>query len=176
MSVQLFSSVFDVGLSERLIAALGALPCDFHLGADLMQRLAKPSDYVPMDILGRPSYVLPWEPRLCPGNPADDPKVGASLYNEFAQEEAKGVQQRSPQEQVADIIEWTIATPGEAARSLAADLTAAYLGKHRFLLDDLEHWEAETKVYRAHLVFHHDDIQELSPPVIMALRVRAVVN
>ena len=26
-------AVFDVGLSERLLAALGALPCNFRLGA-----------------------------------------------------------------------------------------------------------------------------------------------
>src|SRR5690606_30605327 len=30
-----FSVVFAVGLSERLLAALGALPCNFRLGATL---------------------------------------------------------------------------------------------------------------------------------------------
>ena len=32
---QAVSVVFDAGLSERLLAALGALPCDFRLGAAL---------------------------------------------------------------------------------------------------------------------------------------------
>lgn len=96
-----------------------------------------------------------------PGNPADDPEVGAPLYNEFAQEEAKGVQRRSPQEQVADIIEWTIATPGEAARSLAADLAATYQGKHKFRMDDLELWDEETKPHRAHLIFHNEELMSI---------------
>lgn len=138
-----------------------------------MQRLAKPSDYVLVDIFGRPSYVLPWEPRLCPGNPTEDPEVGALLYNDFAQDEANGVQRRSPQEQVADIIEWTIATPGEAARNLAADLAEVYQGKYQFRMENLEYWDAETKVYRAHLVFHDRDIQGLSAQDIMSLRARA---
>ncbi|WP_138726125.1 hypothetical protein [Pseudomonas lactis] len=56
-----------------------------------MQRLAKPSDYVRQEVLGRATFVLPWEPRLCPGNPADDPEIGAQLYNEFACAAAKGV-------------------------------------------------------------------------------------
>jgi len=138
-----------------------------------MQRLAKPSDYVRQEVLGQSTYVLPWEPRLCPGNPADDPEVGAPLYNEFAQEEAKGVQRRSPQEQVADIIEWTIATPGEAARSLAADLAATYQGKHKFRMDDLELWDEETKPHRAHLIFHNEELRCLSAQIVMSLRVRA---
>ena len=45
-----------------------------------MQRLAKPSDYVRQEVLGQSTYVLPWEPRLCPGNPTDDPALGAHLY------------------------------------------------------------------------------------------------
>ena len=172
MSVQLFSAVFDVGLSERLLAALGALPCDFRLGANLMQRLAKPSDYVRQEVLGQSTFVLPWEPRLCPGNPADDPELGAQLYNEFACAAAQGVTQRSPAEQMTDIIDWAIATPGEAARGLAADLAAAYQGKHQFRMDDLELWDEETKAHRAHLIFHNEEIQGLSAPVIMSLRVR----
>lgn len=138
-----------------------------------MQRLAKPSDYVRQEILGQSTYVLPWEPRLCPGNPTDNPEVGASLYNEFAQAEASGVQPRSSEEQVADIIEWTIATPGEAARGLAADLAATYQGKHQFLMKDLEHWDAETKAHRAHLIFRNEGLRALSAQTVMALRVRA---
>ena len=81
--------VFDAGLSERLLAALeaafsspkpSALPCDFRLGAVIMQRLAKPSDYVRQEVLGQSTYVLSWEPRLCPGNPTEDPDLGAQLY------------------------------------------------------------------------------------------------
>lgn len=138
-----------------------------------MQRLAKPSDYVLQDVLGRPSYVLPWETRLCPGNPADDPEVGASLYNEFAQEEANGVPRRSPLEQVADIIEWTIATPGEAARRLATDLAATYQGKYQFGMEVLQDCDEETKPHRAHLVFHNQDIHNLSGRTVMTLHVRA---
>ena len=141
-----------------------------------MQRLAKPSDYVRQDVLGQSIYVLPWEPRLCPGNPTDDPALGAHLYNEFACAAAQGVTQQSPAEQIADIVDWAIATPGEAARSLAADLAATYQGKHQFRMEDLEFWDEETKPHRAHLIFHNEHIQDLSAPVIMALRVRAVVN
>jgi hypothetical protein len=138
-----------------------------------MQRLAKPSDYVPIDILGRPSYVLPWESRLCPGNPTDDPAEGALLYNEFACASAQGVTQQSPAEQVALIIDWTLGTPGEAARSLATDLAAAYQGKYQFRMDDLQLWDDETKAHRGHLVFHNNDIRELSAQAIMSLRSRA---
>ncbi|WP_456256745.1 hypothetical protein ACP3PM_28440 (plasmid) [Pseudomonas iridis] len=60
-----------------------------------MQRLAKPSDYVRQEVLGQSTFVLPWEPRLCPGNPADDPELGAQIYNEFACASAQGVTQRS---------------------------------------------------------------------------------
>ena len=91
----------------------------------------------------------------------------------FAQAEASGVQPRSSEEQVADIIEWTIATPGEAARGLAADLAATYQGKHQFLMKDLEHWDAETKAHRAHLIFRNEGLRALSAQTVMALRVRA---
>ena len=138
-----------------------------------MQRLAKPSDYVRQEVFGQSTYVLPWEPRLCPGNPADDPELGAQLYNEFACAAAQGVTQRSPAEQIADIIEWTIATSGEAARSLAADLAATYQGKHQFRMEDLQHWEEETKSHRAQLIFHNDEILKISARTIMALRKRA---
>ncbi|MEO8645382.1 hypothetical protein [Pseudomonas sp.] len=138
-----------------------------------MQRLAKPSDYVLGDVLGRPSYVLPWETRLCPGNPTDDPEEGASLYNEFACATAQGVTQRTPAEQIADIVDWAIATPGEAARRLAADLAAAYQGKYQFGMEVLQDWDEETKPHRAHLVFHNVDIGGLSAKVVMALRERS---
>ena len=138
-----------------------------------MQRLAKPSDYVRQEVLGQSTFVLPWEPRLCPGNPADDPELGAQLYNEFACAAAQGVTQRSPAEQTADIVEWAIVTPGEGARSLAADLAATYQGKHQFRMEDLELWDEETKPHRAHLIFHNEEIRRLSAPVIMSLRARA---
>lgn len=138
-----------------------------------MRRLVQPSDYVLTECLGRTTYIIPWEPRLCPGNPADDPEVGAQLYNEFAQAESNGQRSRTPRERMADIIEWAIATPGEAARTLAADLAAAYQGKYRFRMDDLEHWDLETKPYRAHLVFHNDDMRSLSAGTVMALRSRS---
>lgn len=138
-----------------------------------MQRLATPSDYVQQDVLGQSTYVLPWEPRLCPGNPADDPELGAQLYNEFACNAAQGITQRTAAEQMGDIIDWTIATPGEAARGLATDLTAAYQGKHQFRMEDLENWNEETKAHRAHLVFLNADICELPAQLIMSLRVRA---
>lgn len=138
-----------------------------------MQRLAKPSDYVLQEVLGQSTYVLPWESRLCPGNPTDDPDFGAQLYNEFACSAAQGVSQRSPAEQTADIVDWVIATPGEAARRLAADLAATYQGKHDFRMEDLELWDEETKSHRAHLIFHNNEILKISAKTIMALRKRA---
>jgi len=54
-----------------------------------MQRLVKPSDYVLQDVLGQSMYQIPWESRLCPGNPAEDPEVGALLYNAFVQDQAQ---------------------------------------------------------------------------------------
>ncbi|RMV73939.1 MULTISPECIES: hypothetical protein [Pseudomonas syringae group] len=139
-----------------------------------MQRLVKPSDYVLQDVLGQSMYLIPWESRLCPGNPSEDPDSGAQLYNEFVQEQAKGVLPRTPAEQMNDILDWVLKTPGKAARSLAADLAAAYLGKHAFLIEDLELWDAETKAHRAHLVFCGKEIQRLSAKGVMALRERAV--
>ena len=138
-----------------------------------MQRLAKPSDYVLQEVLGQQMYLIPWERRLCPGNPADDPELGSKLYNEFACAAAQGVTQRSPAEQITDIVEWAISTPGEASRSLAADLAATYQGKHQFRMDDLQLCDEETKAHRAHLIFHNEDIQGLSAKVVMALRDRA---
>ena len=138
-----------------------------------MQRLANPSDYVRQDVLGQSTYVLPWEPRLCPGNPTDDPELGAQMYNEFACKDAQGITQRTAAEQMADIIDWAITTTGEAARGLAADLAATYQGKHQFRLEDLQHWDEETKAHRAHLIFHNEELRALSARTVMALRIRA---
>lgn len=122
------------------------------------------------EVLGKSTYVLSWESRLCPGNPAEDPELGAQLYNEFAQAEANGVQPRSAAEEFSDIIEWAIAMPGASARCLAADIAAAYQGKYQFRIEDLESCDVETKAHRAHLVFHNEDIRMLSAKVTMALR------
>ncbi|MFI8377156.1 hypothetical protein ACIGCH_24160, partial [Pseudomonas helleri] len=81
-----------------------------------MQRLVKPSDYVLQDVLGQSMYQIPWEPRLCPGNPAEDPEAGALLYNAFVQDQAKGVVPRTPAEQMSDILDWVFETAGEPAR------------------------------------------------------------
>ena len=141
-----------------------------------MQRLAKPSDYVLQNVLGQQMYLIPWEPRLCPGNPAEDPELGAHLYNEFACATAQGVTQRTPVEQVADTVKWALATPGEAVRNLAADLAAAYQGKHQFRMEDLELCDEETKPYRAHLIFHNEEIRRLSARTVMELRARATAE
>lgn len=140
-----------------------------------MRRLVKPADYVLQDVLGQSMYLIPWETRLCPGNPAEKPEVGAKLYNEFVVDEANGVSPPpTPAQRLAEIIEWTLNTPGEGARRLAADLAAAYLGKYAFRIGDLEGWDAETKAHRAHLVFHSEDIRELPAQIVMDLRARSV--
>lgn len=141
-----------------------------------MQRLVKPSDYVLQDVLGQSMYLIPWESRLCPGNPAENPDSGAQLYNEFVQAQANGVLPRTPAEQMNDILDWVLEMAGEPARRLAADLAAAYLGKHAFLIEDLAQWDAETKAHRAHLVLCGEDIRGLSAKNIMALRARAVLK
>lgn len=138
-----------------------------------MQRLAKPTDYVLTDVLGKPMYTIPWETRLCPGNPADDPQDGASLYNEFVMAQANGEQSRTPEQQVNDIIEWTLATPGEAARRLAVDLAAAYQGTYQFRIEDPEQWDPQIKAFRAHLIFHNQDLRSLGASQVMALRNRS---
>ncbi|WP_233101309.1 MULTISPECIES: hypothetical protein, partial [Pseudomonas] len=64
-----------------------ALSFDFRLGKFLMQRLAIPSDYVLQFILGRASYVLPWEDI---GGAAQDElqdvirRYGETLHEEFS--------------------------------------------------------------------------------------------
>ena len=138
-----------------------------------MQRLAKPSDYVLQDVLGRSMYVLPWEPRLCPGNPAEDPETGAAEYNEHALSRAQEGDTGVTHDPVGDSVDSALKTPGEAYRALASDLADAFLGKYRFCLDDLEHWDEETKSIRGALTFCNAALRELPARQVMALRVRA---
>lgn len=138
-----------------------------------MQRLAKPSDYVLQDILGRSIYVLPWEPRLCPGNPTDNPETGAAEYNEDALRRIQDGDRVKIRDEVGNSVDWALKTPGEAARVFAADLAAAYQGDYQFRLEDLEHWDADTKPLRAELTFRNAALRELPARQVMALRIRA---
>ncbi|MGH8440658.1 MAG: hypothetical protein ACRERW_16635 [Pseudomonas sp.] len=138
-----------------------------------MQRLAKPSDYVLQDILGKSHYVLPWEDKLCPGNPTDDPAVGAVAYNEHALERAHNGGVGLTADPIGDAVNLAIKTPGEAYRTLARDLAASYLGDYQFLMSDLEHWDDETKLIRAYLVFSNQDLRSLSARQVMDLRARS---
>ena len=76
-----------------------------------MQRLAIPSDYVLQFILGRASYVLPWEDKLCPGNPADDPETGAEEYNAYAIKKAQEVGRATKPDPVLDAVYLALKTP-----------------------------------------------------------------
>lgn len=138
-----------------------------------MQRLAKPSDYVLQDILGKSHYVLPWEDKLCPGNPTDDPVIGAVAYNEHALERAHNGGVGLTADPIGDAVNSALKTPGEAYRTLARDLAASYLGDYQFLMSDLEHWDDETKPIRADLVFSNQDLRSLSARQVMDLRARA---
>lgn len=138
-----------------------------------MQRLAKPSDYVLQDILGRSMYVLPWESMLCPGNPADDPEIGAAEYNAHALVKAQEGDTGSIHDPVGDSVCSALKTSGEAYRALASDLAEAFLGKYQFCLDDLENWDEETKSIRCALTFCNAALRELPARQVMALRVRA---
>ena len=138
-----------------------------------MQRIAKPSDYVLQDILGKSQYVLPWEDKLCPGNPTDNPEVGALEYNEHALEMAHNGGVGLVADPVGDAVSFALKTPGEAYRSLSRDLAASYLGDYQFLISDLEHWDIETKAIRASLVFSNQDLRNLSARQVMALQVRS---
>ena len=138
-----------------------------------MQRLAIPSDYVLQYILGRASYVLPWEDRLCPGNPADDPEIGAEEYNAYAIKRAQEGDRASKPDPVLDAVYLALKTPGEAYRALAGDLAEAYQGHYRFLIDDLAHWDEETRRLRADLVFSNPALRNLSATQVMALRARS---
>ena len=137
-----------------------------------MQRIAKPSDYVLQDILGRSQYVLPWEDKLCPGNPTENPEAGAVEYNEHALERARSGGVAIKADPVGDAVNAAIKTPGEAHRALARDLAASYLGGYQFLMSDLEHWDEETKHTRAGLVFSNQDLRNLSARQVMDLRAR----
>ena len=138
-----------------------------------MQRLAKPSDYVLQDILGRSQYVLPWEDKLCPGNPTDDPDAGSIEYNEHALERAHNGGMAIATDPVADAVNAALKTPGEAYRTLSRDLAASYLGDYQFLMSDLELWDEETKAIRVLLVFSNQDLHKLSARQVMDLRARA---
>ena len=138
-----------------------------------MQRLAKPSDYVLQDIFGKSQYVLPWEDKLCPGNPTDDPKAGAVEYNEHALERAHNGGVGLVADPVGDAVSFALKTPGEAYRALARDLAASYLGDYQFLMSDLEQWDEETKAVRAPLVFANQELRNLSARQVMDLRARA---
>ena len=138
-----------------------------------MQRLAIPSDYVLQFILGRASYVLPWEDRLCPGNPTDDPETGAEEYNAYAIKKAQEVGRATKPDPVLDAVYLALKTPGEAYRTLSRDLAASYLGDYQFLMSDLELWDEETKAIRVLLVFSNQDLHKLSARQVMDLRARA---
>ncbi|AWZ09934.1 MULTISPECIES: hypothetical protein [Bacteria] len=138
-----------------------------------MQRLAIPSDYVLQFILGRASYVLPWEDKLCPGNPADDPETGAEEYNAYAIKKAQEVGRATKPDPVLDAVYLALKTPGEAYRALAEDLAEAYQGRYRFLIDNLAQWDEETRWLRADLVFSNSELRHLSATQVMALRTRA---
>ena len=138
-----------------------------------MQRLANPSDYVLQDVLGRSMYMLPWEPRLCPGNPAENPETGAAEYNEHALLRAQEGDTGVVPDEIGDSVSWALKTPGEAARAFAADLAAAYQGDYQFRLEDLEHWDADTKPFRADLAFRNAELRALPAREVMALRARA---
>lgn len=138
-----------------------------------MQRIAKPSDYVLQDILGRSQYVLPWEDKLCPGNPTDDPEAGSVEYNAHALERAHNGGIALTGDPIGDAVYAALKTPGEAHRALARDLAASYLGDYKFHMSDLEHWDEETKPIRAGLVFSNADLRNLSARQVMDLRVRA---
>jgi hypothetical protein len=139
----------------------------------VMPRLVKPSDYVLQAVMDKKVYILPWERRLCPGNPTDEPEQGALLYNNYILNFIHGVTQRTPSERVIEIAQWCLAVAGEPARALADDLSAAYLGRYSFLLDDLPRHDDESKEFRAHLAYWSDEIKKLPANLVMGLRARA---
>ncbi|WP_449433492.1 hypothetical protein [Pseudomonas putida] len=138
-----------------------------------MQRLVKPSDYVLQAVMDRKVYVLPWERRLCPGNPTDEPEQGALLYNQYILSFIHSVTPRRPEERVADIARWCLATSGETARVLADDLSAAYLDRYHFVLADLKNYQDESTELRGHLAVWPDEVKKLPANLVMALRARA---
>lgn len=138
-----------------------------------MQRLVKPSDYVLQAVMDKKVYILPWERRLCPGNPTDEPEQGALLYNKYILNFIHDVTPRKPGERVIDIAQWCLAIAGEPARALADDLSAAYLSRYCFLLADLSKYDDESKEFRGHLALWSDEIKKLPANLVMALRARA---
>ncbi|MDB6144543.1 MAG: hypothetical protein JWP80_3587 [Pseudomonas sp.] len=138
-----------------------------------MQRLVKPSDYVLQAVMDKKVYILPWERRLCPGNPTDEPEQGALLYNKYILNFIHGVTPRTPGERVIEIAQWCLAIAGEPARALADDLSAAYLSRYSFLLDDLSKHDDDSKEFRGHLALWSGEIKKLPAHLVMALRARA---
>lgn len=138
-----------------------------------MPRLVKPSDYVLQAVMDKKVYILPWERRLCPGNPTDEPEQGALLYNKYILNFIHGVTPLTPGERVVEIAQWCLAMAGEPARSLADDLSAAYLNRYSFLLADLSECDDESKEFRGHLAFWSEEINKLPATLVMALRARA---
>ncbi|VVN98584.1 hypothetical protein [Pseudomonas fluorescens] len=138
-----------------------------------MPRLVKPSDYVLQAVMDKKVYILPWERRLCPGNPTDEPEQGALLYNKYILNFIHGVTPLTPGERVIEIAQWCLAMTGEPARALADDLSAAYLSRYSFLLADLSECDDESKEFRGHLAFWSDEIKKLPATLVMALRARA---
>ena len=159
---QAVSVVFDAGLSERLLAALEA---QLSLPKALCAIIRFSSRKIP-HAASRHTFGLrpavhpgprllcpPWEDKLCPGNPADDPETGAEEYNAYAIKKAQEVGRATKPDPVLDAVYLALKTPGEAYRALAEDLAEAYQGRYRFLIDNLAQWDEETRWLRADLVF-----------------------
>lgn len=138
-----------------------------------MPRLVKPSDYVLQAVMDKKIYILPWERRLCPGNPTDEPEQGALLYNKYILNFINGLTLRTPGERVIEIAQWCLAMAGEPARALADDLSAAYLSRYSFLLAELSKYDDESREFRGHLALWSDEIKKLPANLVMALRARA---
>lgn len=138
-----------------------------------MPRLVKPSDYVLQAVMDKRVYILPWERRLCPGNPTDEPELGALLYNKYILNFIHGVPPQIPGQRVVEIVQWCLAMTGEPARALADDLSAAYLSRYSFSLAELSKYDDESKEFRGHLALWSDEIQKLPANLVMALRARA---
>ena len=102
-----------------------------------------------------------------------DPETGAAQYNENALRKAQADGNNAVCDEVGSSVDWALKTPGAAARALAADLAAAFQGDYQFRMEDLNHWDEDTKSIRAGLVFRKAALRELPARQVMALRVRA---